>query len=373
MAQALTNNNAIITVNPDTRMTIDGGVLNNGDLVNHGTISVTGDWMNVDTYTPSTGRLIFNGAQEQHIAHNHGQVFKLDMEGGGNKTITSAIEIQDTLNFIDGVVSVESGVSLLVQSNGVVVGGSDLSYVDGTLSHQGTGYKYFPVGTNNHFRPAELVNVSGNNPVVGISVHEPNADPIIPLQLLTISDTRFWQLTHQSGVYDGSQIRLKVEADENLSSDIDLQDVVVAKADSVGGVFLTLGQSLYSGSLQDGEVTSMLPATEGFLAIAVEGFAEERALFVPNALSPAAPNPEDQVIKVYGQQIVDEGFMFRIYNRWGHLVYETDSFVEANTVGWRGGSTNGELESVGVYQYTLTGRFASGKPFKRQGNIKVIR
>jgi hypothetical protein len=134
-----------------------------------------------------------------------------------------------------------------------------------------------------------------------------------------------------------------------------------------------LGQSLYSGTLQNGEVTSSLPATSGILAIAAEGFAEERALYVPNALSPAAPDPEDQVVKVYGQQIVDEGFIFRIYNRWGLLVYETDSFTEANSVGWNGESSNGDDESIGVYHYTLAGKFSSGKPFSRQGTIKVIR
>ena len=166
------------------------------------------------------------------------------------RKIASSIEIQDTINLIDGHVTITPGATLLVQSTGTVVGGSDRSYVDGPLFHQGNGNKYFPVGSDGNFRPAELVNVDGSNPIVGISVHQPNANPVIPLQLLAISDTRYWQLTHQSGVFDGSQIRLKVEADEDLGSDVDLQDVVVARADSVGGVFTTLGQSLYTGSLQ---------------------------------------------------------------------------------------------------------------------------
>ena len=50
-----------------------------------------------------------------------------------------------------------------------------------------------------------------------------------------------------------------------------------------------------------------------------------------------------------------------------------DSFNEANTVGWNGESTSGDDESLGVYQYTLIGKFASGKPFKREGTIKIIR
>ncbi|GJM27487.1 MAG: hypothetical protein DHS20C17_01220 [Cyclobacteriaceae bacterium] len=372
VAQALTNNNALITVMPSTRFTIMGGALNNGDIENSGAISISGDWMNVDTYS-GNGMFILNGDGRQNIAHNSGGVYQLYIEGGGEKVIVNPLNILDSLHMIQGVVTIADGGALTVQSNGGVSGGSDLSYVDGTLLHQGTGYKYFPVGSNGNFRPAELLNVSGTNPIVGVSVHEPNANPVIPLQLLAVSDTRYWQITQQSGTFDGSQVRLKVGPDEKLGTEVDIQDIVVSVSDSIGGLFVSLGQALFSGTMLDGEVTSSQNTAAGYLAIAVEGFAEERGLYVPNALSPAAPNPEDQVVKVYGQQIVDEDFIFRIYNRWGLLIYETSSFTEANTVGWSGVSADGSSESVGVYQYTLAGRFASGKSFNRKGTIKVIR
>jgi len=372
-AQALTIDNALVTITPLTRITVVGGVLNNGDLVNGGILSVTGDWMNVDTYTPVNGQFVLNGSDRQNIAHNGQEVYQLFISGGGEKVFSSNIEIQDTLHLIDGLITASNAVNILVQANGTVVGGSDVSYIDGRLFHQGTGYKYFPVGSNGNFRPAELMNVTGTNPVVGIATYQPNTDPTVPLQLLEVSDTRYWQLIHQSGVYDGSQIQLKVTNDERLGSDVDIQDVVVTSADSIGGIFQSLGQSQFTGSLSDGQVTSSLPAFSEFYAIAVEGFAEERALFVPNALSPAALDPEDQVVKVYGQQIVDEDFMFRIYNRWGQIVYETNSFSEANTNGWHGETYSGDEESIGVYHYTLTGTFASGKHFQRHGSIQVIR
>ena len=347
--------------------------MNNGDLTNEGTLSISGDWMNADTYTPGNGLLILDGATEQSIAHNGGQVYQLQIAGAGEKTISGSLEIQDTLEFIEGPVLVPEGSILLVQANGTVIGGSDRSYVDGALHQQGTGNKYFPVGTQGNYRPVELLSITGTDPVVGVAVIEPNANPVIPLQLLTVSDTRYWQLSQMSGVYGGAQIRLKLGSDENLDPNIDPADLVVASSDSIGGMFLSLGQSGFTGTITDGELTSSLPANDEFYAIALEGFAEERALFVPNALSPAASDPEDQVVKVYGQQIADEDFLFQIYNRWGQLVYETSSFNEANTVGWNGESAGGDPESIGVYQYTLTGRFASGRPFKRQGSISVIR
>ena len=139
----------------------------------------------------------------------------------------------------------------MVQANGAVIGGSDDSYVDGNLFHQGTGYKFFPVGFNGNYRPAELLNVTGTDPVVGISVHEPNANPVVPLQIITVSEVRYWQMTHLSGNYMGSQIRLKVGSDELLGNP-ELQDIAVTNTDSIGGIFLSLGQSQFSGSLLDG-------------------------------------------------------------------------------------------------------------------------
>ena len=373
VAQALVNNNAMITITNDTRMTVLGAALNNGDLLNSGTLSISGDWMNADTYTTVNGRFILDGTDEQTITHNGQQVYQLILSGGGDKEFTTSMQVMDTLDLMDGNIVITNGSTLLVETTGTVVGGSEDSFVDGPLFHQGTGYKYFPVGKDGNFRPVELLNVTGTDPVIGMQMNQPNDNPRIPLQLQTVSETRYWEMTQGSGSYDGSLIRVKLGPDEMLGENYEMEDVVVASVDSLDGLFTSIGQSLFSGSVGDGEVTSALPAMAPIYALAVEGFAEERGLYVPNALSPAAPDPEDQVAKVYGQQILDQDFSFQIYNRWGQLVYETNSFAEANTVGWRGESAGGGEEPIGVYQYILTGTFASGNSFKRHGTIKVIR
>ena len=64
-------------------MSVVGGALNNGDLANDGTLSITGDWMNVDTYTPGNGVMILNGSDQQNIAHNGQDIYQLLIEGGG--------------------------------------------------------------------------------------------------------------------------------------------------------------------------------------------------------------------------------------------------------------------------------------------------
>ncbi len=373
VGQALTNNNALITITPNSRMTILGGALNNGDLVNEGTLSVSGDWMNVDFYDPRAGVFILDGAASQNFAHNAQDIFQLRVSGGGEKRVTTDVQIIDTLDFVDGLVTTESGVTLQILTGGAVIGGSDISHVNGLLFHNGLGSKYYPVGKNGNFRPVELTNVTGTNPMVGFEVFEPNPDPQVPFNLLAVSDTRYWQMTTRSGTYDGSPILVKVGADENLGPDAQATDLALTSTDQLGTIFFSLGQASFTGSLLDGEVTSIQPAVNQYYALGIEGFAEERTLYVPNALSPAAANPEDRVVKVYGEQIIDTDFIFRIYNRWGKIVYETNSFTEANTVGWQGATSANEEEIMGVYQYTLSGRFASGNVFKRNGSITVIR
>ena len=371
-AQALTNNNSLLTITPGTRITVLGGALNNGDITNDGVLSISGDWMNVDTYNPGSGLFILDGAGNQNIAHNAQDIYQLEISGGGEKIFSSDMQVTDSLFLVDGLVTPQSGVFFQVMNGAGILGGSDQSYVNGALFHEGTGLKYFPIGKNGNYRPVELINVSGSNPVVGFEMFEPNSNPQVPLTLLAVSDTRYWQLIRRSGTYDGSVVKLKVAGDENLGTVPDLQDLVVTSADRLDSIFNSLGQSLFSGTLQDGELTSNMPAIREYYALGVEGVDEERNLYVPNALSPAAPDPEDRVIKVYSDQVMDSDFMFRIYNRWGKIIYETDSFTEANTVGWTGTDAD-ELESVGVYQYTLTGRFISGNTFKRNGSITLIR
>jgi hypothetical protein len=102
--------------------------------------------------------------------------------------------------------------------------------------------------------------------------------------------------------------------------------------------------------------------------------ADLHALFIPNVFSPKASNPENQHLKVYGTYIQEEAFSFRIYNQWGQLVYQTNSFIEANTLGWSGefkGNEGGQ--STNVYTYTLEGKFYDGLAFNKAGTATMLR
>src|SRR5690606_23212446 len=105
---------------------------------------------------------------------------------------------------------------------------------------------------------------------------------------------------------------------------------------------------------------------------------EDRAIYIPNAFAPdhllARQNGEDDRIKVYGKEISENDFLFRIYNRWGVMVYETTSYSEATTKGWDGiNQHTGKPESMGSFKFLLKGKFNSGRTIERSGSIHLIR
>jgi len=96
-------------------------------------------------------------------------------------------------------------------------------------------------------------------------------------------------------------------------------------------------------------------------------------LFIPNAFSPFATNAENRTCKIYGEKIAPDGFNFRIYNRWGDLVYETSNLAEAKTVGWDGTNKDKEEQSMGVFTYVVNGQWIDGRKLEKTGTVTLIK
>ncbi|HZG01552.1 MAG TPA: PKD domain-containing protein [Chitinophagales bacterium] len=86
----------------------------------------------------------------------------------------------------------------------------------------------------------------------------------------------------------------------------------------------------------------------------------------PNAFTPNGDGLND-LFRPYYQGLIDVE-AFRIYNRWGNVVYEAPSLV-----GWDGRHNNKDQE-VGAYAYYLIGKAsATGTPIAFQGNFTLMR
>ncbi len=88
-------------------------------------------------------------------------------------------------------------------------------------------------------------------------------------------------------------------------------------------------------------------------------------LDVPNAFSPNGDGVNDIFFPVnYGLA----NFEFRIYNRWGELLFLTNDPEK----GWNG-VYKGEEQELDVYVYVISGNGLDGVPYYRQGNFTLVR
>ncbi|HEY8893575.1 MAG TPA: gliding motility-associated C-terminal domain-containing protein, partial [Niastella sp.] len=88
-------------------------------------------------------------------------------------------------------------------------------------------------------------------------------------------------------------------------------------------------------------------------------------LDVPNAFTPGRFG-RNSYISVVGFGIAKMNW--RIYNRWGQLVFETNN----RKMGWDG-TYNGKAQPMDVYAYTLDVEFSDGRKLRKTGDITLIR
>jgi len=93
--------------------------------------------------------------------------------------------------------------------------------------------------------------------------------------------------------------------------------------------------------------------------------AQEAFIDIPTAFSPDGDGINDK-LKIVANN-VDE-IEFRIYNRWGNLVFETDDINKE----WDGTYKKQPVE-IGAYVYYVKVKTILGETLWKTGNITVIR
>lgn len=88
---------------------------------------------------------------------------------------------------------------------------------------------------------------------------------------------------------------------------------------------------------------------------------------LPNAFTPGGTNGETNRFGIMNQQFIQINY-FRIYNRWGQLMFETTDPAKT----WDG-TFSGQPAPMGVYVWEADGYCSSGQRFKRSGNVTLVR
>jgi len=119
--------------------------------------------------------------------------------------------------------------------------------------------------------------------------------------------------------------------------------------------------TLFTLTISDGLCTG----TDTVLVKVFDNICGAPFVFIPNAFS---PNKDGQNDKLFVRGPFIESFVFRVYDRWGELVWETTQLSE----GWDG-TYRGKLLDPDVYDYYLQATCVGGLENIIKGNVTLIR
>lgn len=94
---------------------------------------------------------------------------------------------------------------------------------------------------------------------------------------------------------------------------------------------------------------------------------EQGHIYIPSAFTPNRDNINDQ-FKPVMIGVSEQDYTFRIYNRWGAKIFETNN----NIAGWDG-TINEQLVAESVFVWTISGKFADGTFFNKKGTVTLLR
>ena len=210
---------------------------------------------------------------------------------------------------------------------------------------------------------------------------------------------------HTLTVFNGSagcsiQLQVNVPAPENIEVDLgpDItfeigQDAAEITANVQGGIpeysFDWISETAYECISDSCQTISITPANfTTFEVIVTDGngctardqilidVQATRNVFIPNIFDPSALPPNDKFIPLTGSG-VEELVTFRIYDRWGNLVYERNNLAAPTNIddGWDGRKGNGANSQLvpGVYVYSTVVRFIDGAEINYSGEVTLLR
>jgi len=347
-----------------------GSVSSSGFIQNQGTLRVSGDWQNTHVYQ-GLGKLWLTG-DDQLIFNNRNAVAELVIDGGGVKMVRGTLPVSGRINFLNGLADVQEADTLYLAQNAVVSGGSSISYVQGPLTVEGTGYKFFPIGSGGGYYPVELLDVSGIQPVIELRVVTGVPDMKLPTGASVYSKV-YWARKTVSGTFGHSPVVLTYPVEDGYA---DSHQVALFQGADLGASFAAMGEATVSASEGVTRITSGSDLTGKFFLVGgtvPPPTTVETKYYLSTSLSPQASNDDNRYVRIFGNQLSEESFHFMVYNRWGLMIYENRSLSSMMTRGWDGRRHGtGEYLPAGAYPYLLKAKTKTGEGFEVKGVISIV-
>ncbi|WP_425393111.1 gliding motility-associated C-terminal domain-containing protein [Ekhidna sp.] len=390
-AQLYVPSNTILHIAEGANLEVGPNLENEGIIQNNGTLTLYKDWTINNNYNGLEGSLRLLGNSNQRVAPPSLTLRELVIDNANGNVDFPGTEyiVLERLDLKSGNIKISDNTRFVLESNARVVGGSKFSHFEGTLIHMGSGEKLFPLGDEGVYHPIYLLDVRGaDSEISGSFTREHPTDPAPGDSLIGVSHRGLWNIKVLNGNPDRTHVR--IDFDEHDLSELRIINNIrhrvnspaLAYSNDPAEEFRSLGvdRLLNSDSLTFGQIFSEMrfdpdPALDHYFAVGLAPTVPNEGIYyIPEAFSPNASDPNNQTFKVFGEQISESGFNLQVYNRYGVVVYSTDSFLEANTIGWDGeNQSTGAEEPAGLYYYTIRFQFETGLPIQTKGAFYLVK
>jgi gliding motility-associated-like protein len=106
-------------------------------------------------------------------------------------------------------------------------------------------------------------------------------------------------------------------------------------------------------------------------SITFKVFCENTQVYIPNAFTPDNDGLNDKfMVRASGIQLVKS---FRIFNRWGELIFEKTNFQPNDPANGWDGKIRGIIQGPDVFVYTVEVLCENGIPYFYKGNVSLLK
>jgi len=340
----LTNDNSLVVINPNVPFVVEGGILNEGLISNEGAMRLSGGWTNNGDYRSVSGTFLLDG-ENQIFSPGASSYNHLEINSGGVAVI-SDLTITETLDLVQGVVSLANDATIYLINEADVNGGNSNSYIDGMLVLSARENATFPIGTETDYLP---VHISGITPVdsIGAKAIGPAIAATAPQEIADVSPNHHWQIIGSED-FRAEEITLPIRNETFLN---DLNDAVIAFTTDPADPLKIVGLPEVSGSISDGIISSREIIKPGYYVLAAKGETAPPVTVV-NLVTSLQDGKHDflriENIEFYPDNLVE------IYDRQGIKVFEMRGYNNLDRV-FRGHANVGSrgILETGNYYYTI--------------------
>ncbi|MEP1034677.1 gliding motility-associated C-terminal domain-containing protein [Ekhidna sp.] len=340
----LTNDNSLVVVNTGVPFTIEGDLSNSGIIRNEGAMRLHGNWANSGDYSSVSGSFYLIG-QNQLFAPGESTYSQLSVKSGG-VVILSDLHITESLELIDGIVSIVAGSKVLLQSNARISGGDVNSYIDGSLFTTTQGDFTFTIGTEAEYLPVTLKNIRTTDSV-GVKAFNSSLNASISSELDAFSETRYWEVMGGSS-FEAQSIGLPLLNESFIESE---DEAVIAFTTIDDQILNVLGIPEIVGSLESGTINTPGNILAGYYVLGDQSMIGP-PITVINVVTSLQDGKHDFLridnIEFYENNLVE------IFDRQGVKVFEMTRYNNSDRV-FKGSANVGSrgVLQTGNYYYTV--------------------